>query len=104
MNEVVILALSVVAGLLLGAFVFGGLWWTVGKGLASQRPGLWFFLSLLLRMSVALTVFYFVGREHWQRLVVCLLGFVIARLVIQRLTQPLADDQARQPQEAGHAP
>ena len=52
---------------------FGGLWWTVRKGVSSQRPALWFFGSLLLRMSIALAGFYFSARGHWQRLLVCLL-------------------------------
>ena len=38
-----------VAGALLGAFFFGGLWWTVQKGVTSEQPALWFLGSLLLR-------------------------------------------------------
>ena len=43
MNELLLLAPALAAGLLLGAFFFGGLWWTVIKGASSQRPALWFF-------------------------------------------------------------
>ena len=39
------------AGLVLGAIFFGGLWWTVRKGLSSQQPALWFLGSMLLRMG-----------------------------------------------------
>ena len=63
MNEVLVLAPPLAAGLLLGAFFFGGLWWTVIKGVSSPRPALWFFTSMLLRMSVTLAGFYFVGRR-----------------------------------------
>ena len=49
MNDILPLALALAAGLLLGAFFFGGLWWTVQKGVASERPALWFLGSLLLR-------------------------------------------------------
>ena len=35
MNEFLILAVALAAGLLLGAFFFGGLWWTVRKGASS---------------------------------------------------------------------
>ena len=38
MNEPLALGLAVVAGLLLGAIFFGGLWWTLRKGLQSPRP------------------------------------------------------------------
>ena len=51
MNDILVLAPPLAAGLLLGAFFFGGLWWTVIKGVSSPRPALWFFTSMLLRMS-----------------------------------------------------
>ena len=52
---------------LLGAFFFGGLWWTVRRAISSDQPALWFFGSLLLRMGITLVGFYFVGQEHWER-------------------------------------
>ena len=61
MNEPLTLVLALVAGVVLGAIFFGGLWWTVRKGVSSKRPALWFFGSLLLRMSIALAGFYFVA-------------------------------------------
>ena len=45
-------------GLVLGAVFFGGLWWTVRKGVASPRPALWFVGSMLLRTGVVLAGFY----------------------------------------------
>ena len=39
------------AGALLGVFFFGGLWWTVQKGVASERPAFWFLGSLLVRTA-----------------------------------------------------
>jgi F1F0 ATPase subunit 2 len=55
MNETLTLVLASVAGVLLGALFFGGLWWTVQKGLSSKRSALWFLGSLLLRMSIRIT-------------------------------------------------
>src|SRR5450756_2414570 len=104
MNEFVTLALALVAGLLLGAIFFGGLWWTVRKGVSSKQPALWFFGSLLLRMSIALAGFYFVGRGHWERLLLCLLGFVMARLVVTWLTRPSGENQAPKALKGSHAP
>jgi F1F0 ATPase subunit 2 len=104
MNEAVMLVLSGVAGLVLGTIFFGGLWWTVRQGVSSPRPALWFFASLLLRMFITLTGFYFVGRGHWERLVICLLGFVVARFVVTWLTRPPRENQNHPTQEARHAP
>lgn len=104
MNETLTLVLAWMAGAALGAIFFGGLWWTIRKGALSRRPGLWFFGSLLLRMSIALTGFYFVSDGYWRRLLACLLGFVIARLVVMWLTRPAGENQTRPAQEAIHAP
>ena len=104
MNESLTLVLAWLAGVVLGAIFFGGLWWTVRKGVSSKQPALWFFGSLLLRMSIALAGFYFVSGGHWERLLLCLLGFVMARLVVTWLTRPSGENQTRPAQEASHAP
>jgi F1F0 ATPase subunit 2 len=104
MNEFLSLALALAAGVLLGAIYFGGLWWTVRKGVSSQRPALWFFGSLLLRMSITLAGFYFVGREDWERWLLCLLGFVLARLVARWLTRSSGRNLTAPTQEASYAP
>ncbi|MEO7917120.1 MAG: ATP synthase subunit I, partial [Dokdonella sp.] len=90
------------AGVSLGVMFFGGLCWTVRRGVVSPRPVLWFFGSLVLRMSITLGGFYFVGGGDWRRLVTCLAGFVMARLVVTRLTRPMS--RARLELEAAHAP
>ena len=61
MIEILLTLLSCLAGMALGTIFFGGLWWTVRKGVASPRPALWFSVSLLLRMSIALAGIYFVS-------------------------------------------
>ena len=88
MSDIPALALAFLAGALLGVFFFGGLWWTVQKGMTSERPALWFLGSLLLRTGLILAGFYLVSQDHWSRLVMCLLGFLIARfIVVKRLTR-----------------
>ena len=104
MNEFLFLAPAFAAGLLLGGFFFGGLWWTVIKGVSSQRPALWFFGSMLLRMSITLAGFYFVGREDWQRWLLCLLGFVLARLVMKCLTRAPLENHNSPAAETSYAP
>ena len=93
------------AGLLLGAIFFGGLWWTVRKGVSAKRPALLVSRQPAaadeLSPSRASTV---VGGGHWERLLACLLGFVIARLIVTRLTGPPVEHHDAPAKEAGHAP
>jgi len=101
MNEsLIMIVLAWAAGLALGGIFFGGLWWTTRRGLSSRVPALWFSGSLLVRMGIALAGFYFVGGSHWQRLLGCLLGFVMAQLAITWLSRPSEPSE----REAGHAP
>ena len=95
MSEPFILILDWMAGLVLGGVFFGGLWWTVRRGVVSKQPAMLFMCSFLLRMGITVSGFLLVGRGDWKRLVVCLVGFVMARLVVIWLT--------RQPMEANHA-
>jgi F1F0 ATPase subunit 2 len=104
MNNYLFLVFALAAGLLLGAIFFGGLWWTVRKGVFSKSPALWFLGSMLLRMSLVLAGFYFVGRGDWVRLVICLLGFVVARFIVMRLTRPPVEQQNSATKEVSHAP
>jgi F1F0 ATPase subunit 2 len=104
MNDTVMLALAGAAGMGLGAMFFGGLWWTVRKGASSTKPALWFIGSLLVRMSAAMAGLYVIGRGHWERIVVCLVGFLMARLVVTWLTRPTGEHHTSPAQEASHAP
>ncbi len=103
MTEPLLLAPAFVAGILLGIFFFGGLWWTVRKGVAAKHIALWFFGSLLLRSGVVMLGFYFVMGDSWQRMLAGLLGFVLARVIVTRLTR-MATQPAQLAQESNHAP
>lgn len=102
MNEVLSLIFTLTAGAVLGMFFFGGLWWTIRRGLSSPRPALWFFGSMLLRTAIVVLGFYFVLGDDWRRLLAALLGFVIARLAVTRLTR-VTQQATRLTQEADHA-
>ena len=109
MLEPVILMLTAAVGGVLGAFFFGGLWWTTLRGLASPSPAAWFMGSLLLRTTVTLTGFALVSHGHRERMLACLFGFFLARLVVTRLTRPPGFQASETPlaglvKEAGHAP
>lgn len=105
MNETVSLVLAGVVGGVLGTIFFGGLWLTVRWGVSSRRPERLFLGSLLLRMSIALLGFYLVARGgHWERMLVSLFGFFIARFIVIRVTGPVVAHHDSAAKEATHAP
>jgi F1F0 ATPase subunit 2 len=86
MYEMVILLPTLLGGVALGVLFFGGLWWTVLKGVHSDRPALWFFTSFLLRTTLVMAGLYYVSCGYWPRLLACLLGCIIGRLIVMRLS------------------
>lgn len=103
-NDVLVAVLAWFAGGALGAVFFGGLWWTVRRGVTSPRPALWFGGSLLLRLGIVLAGFYLVGRGgHWERMLACLLGFVIVRVVVGRLAGPPLKHDDSSARRSAHA-
>lgn len=88
MADAALWPVALLAGAALGAIFFGGLWWTVQRGAASTIPARWFLGSLVLRTAIVLVGFYLVGAGQPVRLGLCLLGFVLARAVVLRITRP----------------
>jgi len=89
-TEVAWLVLALAAGALIGAAYFYGLWWTIGRMSSSRRPALLLLGSSLVRTAVAVAAFWLISGGQWQRLVACVLGFVLARLVMMRVYRPEA--------------
>ena len=89
MTEGLDLGFAALSGILLGGIFFGGLWWTVRRGLRSPAPALWFGGSLLIRAWAALGGFYWMLQGEWPRLPAGLLGFLVARFVVIRMTRTL---------------
>ena len=85
MNESYTLLLDLSAGCALGAFFFGGLYWTVRHGSVSRHPALYFFGSFLLRMSVTLAGFYGLAGGRWQSLMAALAGFLLTKVAFVTL-------------------
>jgi F1F0 ATPase subunit 2 len=104
MNETLTLLLAGLAGTALGAVFFGGLWWTVRRGVSAGHPALWFLGSGLLRMGIVVAGFYVVGGGQWPRLAAALVGFIVARLAVTALTRPARATQKQPVREARRAP
>ncbi|MCA9073045.1 MAG: ATP synthase subunit I [Planctomycetaceae bacterium] len=73
-----------VAGVLLGVFYFGSLWWVVRRLPEMSRPSIWFPISSILRTLVVLAGVYFLMGGRWERLVALMVGFIIGRIVVFR--------------------
>jgi F1F0 ATPase subunit 2 len=78
---------------------FGGLWWTVRRGVGSAFPGLWFSASLFFRLGAAMAGFYLAARFGAGALLACFLGFIAARMAVMRGTR-----QGQAPLEGHRAP
>lgn len=87
MIEQILTVCALFAGVLIGLLFFGGLWWTVQKAMSSRQPGVLFAASFLLRTLLTLTAFYLIGSGSWQRLLACLIGFILGRILVRQLTK-----------------
>ena len=96
------LVASLLAGLALGAFFFGGLWWTVRAIVGAAHSALLQLASLVLRTAGTLFGFHVAGSGDAGRLVACLAGFVIARAIAARWVRAPTSSWAKT--EAPHAP
>jgi len=91
MNELIHALTALAMGTLLGVIFFGGLWLTVKRGVVSKRPALVFIVSFFARTAVVLLGVYYLSSGGWQDMVVSLVGFVLARVVIIRMTRKVKE-------------
>ena len=87
MNETVSLSLAWAAGILLGTLFFGGHQWTIRTWPSLKWRKLFQFTSLSVRTALALAGLYWVSRGPWEGIGVFLVGFMIGRLIVTRLTR-----------------
>jgi F1F0 ATPase subunit 2 len=102
MNEITFIILIFITGIALGMLFFGGLWFTVKKMTASKIPAVWISASFLIRISITLIGFYYITLGNWQRLLVCLLGFVAARYLVIYITKPIKEIHPQTKKEIGY--
>lgn len=97
MSETVIWAATLLAGFALGVVFFGGLWLTVQRGAVSPSPARWFLGSFVLRTAIVLAGFYFIGAGQLVRLGLCLMGFLLARVLVLFATRQRSAAATQQP-------
>lgn len=78
------IAIGLAGGLGLGAVFFGGLWFTVRKGL-TNRGALWFAASYLLRVCILAAGLYVLAHGSAVRAMAAAVGLLVARFVILRV-------------------
>jgi F1F0 ATPase subunit 2 len=82
MIEVWHLILVFVAGIVLGLVFFGGLWFTVRKSLNTRVPSLWLMGGFIIRVTITLSGFYYISMGSFNMILICLLGFIVGRLLV----------------------
>jgi F1F0 ATPase subunit 2 len=85
MSELSILTMALLAGVFLGVIFYGGLWWTVRRSVSSKSLNVWLIGSFPVRAIIAVSGFYLVSRGDWRSLLICLAGFLVARICVTRL-------------------
>ena len=80
----VTLVLLLLAGAGMGVVYFGGLWLTVRALPASPHPVLVALVSLWGRTAVVVAGLTLLMDRRWQNVIVCLAGFVAARVLLGR--------------------
>jgi F1F0 ATPase subunit 2 len=101
MNEISNMVLPFIVGWLLGILFFGGLWFTVKKLTASKIPALMVLGSFIVRVGIVLIGFYFIGSGDWKKLIVCLIGFIVARFAVIHYTKSM-DEKIVQIKKGAH--
>lgn len=104
MSETAALVRSAIAGGALGAFFFGGLWWTVARGRYVLWSAVVFLVSRVVRTSVVLVAFYVVSSGHASRMVAALLGFTVASVAARTLPRLSARHSRDAEGDLHHAP
>lgn len=76
----VMLFISFVVGMGVGAFYFGGLWWTVCQLTNVQQPAWLFLTSFVMRIGLSLAVIYWIVDGSIVRIMICMGGFLLMRM------------------------
>lgn len=90
MTEALHLFAAFMMGTVLGLYFFGFLRLTVQFLPGVRRQGLLIVGSIFVRNAATMFGFYLVMGGHWERLLACLLGFLLMRtLVLRWRAQPV---------------
>jgi len=78
------ITLSVLIGVALGLFFYGGLWFTVRRLATSPHPVLLTLGSFWIRTLVVLAAFVFLTRAGLEHVAFAMASFILGRLAVSR--------------------
>jgi F1F0 ATPase subunit 2 len=84
MPQPVAMTLLLLAGVALGFVFFGGLWFTVRALPTARYPTALAVASFWGRTALIVCAFAYLFSRNWQSVLVCVAGFVAARLLVAR--------------------
>jgi len=87
-DTIFILAQMFTAGLVLGAFYFISLWYTVHKVMHTENRASLLMISFAVRLAIVLTAFFFLMNGHWERLAAAMIGFIVMRRILTYVLGP----------------
>ncbi len=88
MDNIIYLLIALPLGFTLGIFYFVNLWITVRQIPTTQWPFRLIVGSFVGRTSITILGFYLIMDGNWQRMLISLLGFVLARSILIKYWQP----------------
>jgi len=94
-REFLYMIFAFIAGIVLGMFFFGGLWYTVKKAVNAKMPALWFLGSFIIRVCIVMIGFYYIVQVGWQALIISVVGFIVARFVVSYITKSAEKKQTK---------
>ena len=86
-DDPIYLIAAFAAGLLLGAFYLGSLWFVLRRLPRARNPALWILASAACRIGLLLAAWYWVSGGRWDGLLACLFGFLVLRIAATRLVR-----------------
>jgi F1F0 ATPase subunit 2 len=88
MNAILYLLIALPLGFLLGIFYFANLWLTVRQIPTTPWPFRLILLSFMSRITITILGLYLIMDGNWERVLIALLGFLLARSILMYYWQP----------------
>ena len=86
--QILFILSAFIPGFILGIFYFASLWITVRQLPTTAYPVRLFIGSWLGRIVITLLGFYLVMDGQWQKALICLGGFILARIILINFWRP----------------